>query len=208
MQSQMFSQNTWCCWGGLRFGIVSSSNAQSEMDAADTIISQTSNFELYFFDATNNELFPEGKEINISVTFSNVKVNATVVQHYQKMGLFGNIAEERWGIAYLNDQSYVDGAKVVNLTYTNSVLKNCKIPIDIGSNTRSTDDRFLNGHYTYSMKSYVFKFDARIEIRAANYETRTIFLTNISPPFNEEVGLTQENNNVNTKEFERGNNAK
>jgi len=195
----VFAQSTWCCWQGMEFTIISAENAKSEMNSADLISSQTSYFELHIIDATKNEPFPQGTGMVVSVKFSNVKINVTTTQLYQRFGVFGNLVSERWGIAYSSNLPWNQGIQSVNLNYTVSDFNDLKIPIDAGLITRTIPDKFLNDHYTYTLKSYVFQFDATVEIRAANYEPRTIFLTNVMPPATEDVGLVQQIDNVNLK---------
>lgn len=196
----LFSQSTWCCWNGLEFTFVSKANAESEMNAADLIQSQTSSFDLSISDATTNGPLPENTGMVVSVTFSNVMINATVTQLYQRFGMFGDIVNERWGIAYKYDIPYANGIKAVNMNYSNSSSVWLTIPVDAGLTTENINDKFLSDYYTYTVKGYVSQFDAKVEIRAANYEPRTVFLTNVKlPSYFDEIGLVQQINNVNLK---------
>jgi excisionase family DNA binding protein len=190
-----FSQGTWCCYEGLRFNIVSSENAKSESDAIDVLKLQTSYLDLDFRDVTANSPIPQGSGIVVTVTFSNVLIRGIVIQKYERFGAFGNSVSTRWGIAYYNNIKAQ--IQAVNKGYNGSNYETLRIPLETNVGTITKTDKLLNDHYTYTFKTYIQQFDAVIEVRAKNYEKRTITLTQVTPPHSENVALVQQIDNVN-----------
>lgn len=188
----LYSQNTY--YNGIYFDIVTCENAISESKASDQLQNDMSTFNLNFIDANTQKPIYKESGIVVSVSFSNVIIGVTAIMEYERVGLFGDTFNETYGLAYLKERGT---AQAQNLNYNGDGISYMSVPIVANVGTTIEYRNILSDHHKYTFKRHVQQFDAVINIRAKDYEPRTINLTQISSFYIETIALVQQIQNVN-----------